>query len=112
MHYWQTGNLEWYDPAAVTTKDGALEITLSKKQTHGLDYQGGMVTTWNKFCFTGGLLEVAVTMPGAANIFGLWPAVWTMGNLGRAGYGASLHGMVSPRLSIRIRSESSINLYS
>lgn len=94
MHYWQTGNLEWYDPAAVTTNNGALEITLSKKETHGLDYQGGMVTTWNKFCFTGGLLEVAVTIPGASNIFGLWPAVWSMGNLGRAGYGASLHGRV------------------
>ena len=27
-------------------------------------------------------------------MIGLWPAVWTMGNLGRAGYGASLDGMV------------------
>ncbi len=26
-------------------------------------------------------------------MLGLWPAVWTMGNLGRAGYGASLDGM-------------------
>ncbi|KAJ7232473.1 beta-glucan synthesis-associated protein-domain-containing protein [Mycena haematopus] len=30
LHYWQTGDLEWYDPSAVTTKNGALEITLSK----------------------------------------------------------------------------------
>jgi beta-glucanase (GH16 family) len=34
-------------------------------------------------------------LPGANNVVGLWPAVWTMGNLGRAGYGASLDGMVS-----------------
>ncbi|KAF8882485.1 beta-glucan synthesis-associated [Mucidula mucida] len=47
---------------------------------------------WNKFCYTGGLLETAVTLPGANNIAGLWPAVWAMGNLGRAGYGASLDG--------------------
>jgi beta-glucanase (GH16 family) len=53
-----------------------------------------MVTTWNKFCFTGGLFEANVSLPGQNNIAGLWPAVWTMGNLGRAGYGASLEGMV------------------
>ncbi|KAJ7583333.1 beta-glucan synthesis-associated [Mycena floridula] len=93
LHYWQTGNLEWYDPAAVTTKDGALQITLSEMQTHNLSYQGGMLMTWNKFCFTGGLILSSVTLPGLANIHGLWPAVWTMGNLGRAGYGASLEGM-------------------
>ncbi|TFY81007.1 hypothetical protein EWM64_g3011 [Hericium alpestre] len=52
LHYWQTNNIEWYDPAAVTTKGGALEITLSQKETHGLNYQGGLMSTWNKFCFT------------------------------------------------------------
>ncbi|KAJ7573871.1 beta-glucan synthesis-associated [Mycena floridula] len=93
LNYWQTGDLEWYDPGAVTTKDGALQITLSKKSTHDLDYEGGMVSTWNKFCFTGGLILASVRLPGANNIFGLWPAVWTMGNLGRAGFGASLEGM-------------------
>ncbi|EIN14050.1 beta-glucan synthesis-associated protein [Punctularia strigosozonata HHB-11173 SS5] len=93
LHYWQTNNMEWYDPASITTKDGYLHITLSQKETHGLDYQGGMMTTWNKFCFTGGLIETAVSLPGANNIVGLWPAVWAMGNLGRAGYGASLEGM-------------------
>ncbi|KAI0734482.1 beta-glucan synthesis-associated [Fomitopsis betulina] len=92
LHYWQTGNLEWYDPTAVTTKDGALEITLSNKPKNDLNYTGGMLTTWNKFCFQGGLLEVNVSLPGAANVVGLWPAVWTMGNLGRAGYGATLEG--------------------
>jgi beta-glucan synthesis-associated protein KRE6 len=45
-------------------------------------------------CFTGGLYEVSATIPGANNVRGLWPAAWAMGNLGRAGYGASLDGMV------------------
>jgi beta-glucanase (GH16 family) len=85
--------MEWYDPAAITTKNGALEITLSQKETHGLDYQGGMMSSWNKFCFTGGMVEASVTLPGTPNIVGLWPAIWSMGNLGRAGYGASLEGM-------------------
>ena len=99
LHYWQTNNLEWYDPAAITTRNGSLEITLSQKQTHGLNYQGGMMSTWNKFCFTGGLIEANVVLPGINNVVGFWPAVWTMGNLGRAGYGASLEGMVSGLIS-------------
>lgn len=105
-----TNNLEWYDPAAITTENGSLVITLSEKQTHGLDYQGGllsyficrcsavefilgMLQTWNKFCFTGGYIEASVSLPGVNNIQGFWPAIWTMGNLGRAGYGATLEGM-------------------
>ncbi|KAF5389561.1 hypothetical protein D9757_004144 [Collybiopsis confluens] len=93
LHYWQTNNLEWYSPAALSTKNGSLHVTLTKQKTHGLNYQGGMMTTWNKFCFTGGLVLASVTLPGANNVLGLWPAIWTMGNLGRAGYGASLDGM-------------------
>jgi beta-glucan synthesis-associated protein KRE6 len=54
-----------------------------------------MMSTWNKFCFTGGYIEASVQLPGVSNIVGLWPAIWTMGNLGRAGYGASLEGMAS-----------------
>lgn len=49
----------------------------------------------NKFCFTGGYIETSVQLPGANNVYGLWPAIWTMGNLGRAGYGATLEGLVS-----------------
>ncbi|KAF8514321.1 beta-glucan synthesis-associated protein [Hysterangium stoloniferum] len=93
LHYWQTNNLEWYDPSAVTTSGGALHITLSKTPNHDLEYMGGLISTWNKFCFTGGRIEVSVTLPGTTGVAGLWPAVWTMGNLGRAGYGASLEGM-------------------
>ena len=94
LHYWQMGNLGWYDPAAITTKDGALKITLSKKQTRGLNYQGGMMTSRNQLCFTGGYFEVGVTLPGLNVVAGLWSAVWAMGNLGRAGYGTGSEGMV------------------
>lgn len=94
LHYWETNNLEWYDPAAITTSEGSLVITLEQKETHGLNYQGGMMSTWNKFCFTGGYIEANVSLPGLNNVAGLWPAIWTMGNLGRAGYGATLEGMV------------------
>ncbi|TRM60178.1 glycoside hydrolase family 16 protein [Schizophyllum amplum] len=93
LHYWQTNNMEWYDPVAVTTANGSMVITLDNTPNHGLDYTGGMAQTWNKFCFTGGLVEAAITLPGTNDILGLWPAVWAMGNLGRAGFGASLDGM-------------------
>ncbi|OCH92193.1 beta-glucan synthesis-associated [Obba rivulosa] len=92
LHYWQTNNLEWYDPSAITTEGGNLVITLSEKATHNLNYQGGLLSTWNKFCFTGGYIEANVSLPGVNNVQGLWPAIWTMGNLGRAGYGATLEG--------------------
>lgn len=87
--------MEWYDPAAITTKEGNLLISLTDHAEHGLDYRGGMMSTWNKFCFTGGLIETSVQLPGSTDVLGLWPAVWAMGNLGRAGYGASLDGTVS-----------------
>jgi beta-glucanase (GH16 family) len=32
--------------------------------------------------------------PGFPQYAGMWPAVWTMGNLGRAGYGATTDGLV------------------
>ena len=57
LHSWQTDNMEWYDPAAITTQGGALVITLSENSEHNLNYTGGMMSTWNKFCFTGGLLQ-------------------------------------------------------
>ncbi|EJF66803.1 beta-glucan synthesis-associated protein [Dichomitus squalens] len=93
LHYWQTNNKEWYDPEAIVTRNGSLEITLSRKENHGLNFTGGMMSTWNKFCFTGGLVEASVMLPGFNDVAGLWPAIWAMGNLGRAGYGASLDGM-------------------
>jgi hypothetical protein len=49
--------LEWYDPAAIITKGGALVITLSEQDpefNHNMSYRGGMMATWNNFCFTGG----------------------------------------------------------
>lgn len=82
-----------YDPEQITTQNGHLRIRLDRRQNHGVRYAGGLMTTWNKFCFTGGVLLSSVVLPGSSDVYGLWPAVWSMGNLGRAGYGASLDGM-------------------
>ncbi|KAK4703162.1 beta-glucan synthesis-associated protein KRE6, partial [Phenoliferia sp. Uapishka_3] len=111
LHYWATGDLEWYDPDAVTTEGGNLVITLSQEPSHGLNFRSGMLQSWNKFCFTGGYIEVSMSLPGTPIAQGFWPGVWTMvkffpgstgrrslnpafqGNLGRAGYGATNHGV-------------------
>ncbi|PWN50880.1 concanavalin A-like lectin/glucanase, partial [Violaceomyces palustris] len=93
LHYWGTLNYEWYDPAAITTYNGSLVISLSETPDHNLNFRGGMLQSWNQFCFTGGYIEVSVVLAGAPDISGLWPAAWTMGNLGRAGYGATTDGL-------------------
>ncbi|KAK0501266.1 glycoside hydrolase family 16 protein [Armillaria luteobubalina] len=52
LHYWASNNLEWYNPAAVTTDNGSLVITLLKKPSHDLDYEGaGYGTTLDSVVF-------------------------------------------------------------
>ncbi|PPR01618.1 hypothetical protein CVT24_005845, partial [Panaeolus cyanescens] len=112
LWYGATGDIEWYDPSQVTTRDGALVITMDHISTtqskitpgstapftiaenHNLEYRSGMLQSWNKFCFTTGYIEVAVTFPGPdENTEGYWPGAWTMGNLARPGYPATTDGM-------------------
>ncbi|KAL8291629.1 hypothetical protein RQP46_001887 [Phenoliferia psychrophenolica] len=66
-------NIEWYDPGQIITKDGYMEISLTKEanaSSHGRGY------------------EVSISLPGDD----LVKAAWTMSNLGRAGHGGSLDG--------------------
>lgn len=91
--YGATQDLEWYDPDAVTTWDGTLELRLDKFVNHGLNYRSGMLNSWNHLCFKGGIFEVSVSLPGPAAVMGLWPGAWTMGNLGRPGYLSTTEGM-------------------
>jgi beta-glucan synthesis-associated protein KRE6 len=93
LWYGVTQDLEWYDPDAVTTNNGALEIRFDAFQNHGLNYRSGMVQSWNQMCFKGGRLEASIQLPAAGDTVGLWPGFWTIGNLGRAGYAATTEGM-------------------
>ncbi len=53
--YGATGDYEWYSPDAVnTTHDGSLTLTMREKITHNLNFESGMIQSWNKFCFSGG----------------------------------------------------------
>ncbi|KAF8624603.1 hypothetical protein AX17_007096 [Amanita inopinata Kibby_2008] len=112
LWYGVTGDLEWYDPSQITTRNGSLVITMDSTATlssnltpgstapftldtnHQLQYRSGMLQSWNKFCFTTGYIEVSVTFPGPdENTQGYWPGAWTMGNLARPGYSATTDGM-------------------
>ncbi|KAL4918181.1 beta-glucan synthesis-associated protein-domain-containing protein [Aspergillus aurantiobrunneus] len=91
--YGVTQDLEWYDPDAVTTRDGVLEIRFDSFPNHDLKYRSGMLQSWNKMCFSGGRLEASISLPGDGEVSGFWPGFWAMGNLGRPGYAASTEGM-------------------
>lgn len=84
---------QWYDPDAVTTKDGVLELRFDNFTNHDLKYRSGMVQSWNKMCFRGGRLEASISLPGDGEVSGFWPGFWAMGNLGRPGYRATTDGM-------------------
>lgn len=93
IYYGATNDYEWYAPEAVNTTGGALQLTLTQKTNHNLNFQSGMVQSWNKLCFQGGYLEMSVKLPGTQKQRGFWPGLWTMGNLGRPGYLGSTDGM-------------------
>ncbi|KAF2724138.1 glycoside hydrolase family 16 protein [Polychaeton citri CBS 116435] len=91
--YGVTQDMEWYDPDAVTTKDGTLVLRFDAFQSHNLNYRSGMLQSWNKLCFKGGYLEASISLPGRGDTIGFWPGFWAMGNLGRPGYAATTDGM-------------------
>ncbi|KAG4303980.1 hypothetical protein PORY_002633 [Pneumocystis oryctolagi] len=93
LHYWSTMSIEWYDPDAITTNGGFLEIRLDAFRNHNLNYRSGMLQSWNKLCFKGGIIEASISLPGRGDISGFWPAFWTLGNLARPGFGASTDGV-------------------
>jgi len=102
------GSLQFYNSSFVTTTpDGMLKIKAAVGKTEWNRYDhvkkewkneksyfnSGMMQSWEKFCFTGGIVEIDIMFPGEAFIGGLWPAVWMLGNLGRATYEASTNNI-------------------
>jgi hypothetical protein len=55
FHYWPTGDFEWYDPSAITTRDGKLILTMTEEPIHDLNFKSGMLQSWNKVCFSHGV---------------------------------------------------------
>jgi len=92
MHYYRHDN--------ANTENGLLKIKAEQKDNAYRAFndekrffyndvkhvQSGMLQSWNKFCYTGGILEISAKLPGSPRIGGLWPALWLLGNLARATY--------------------------
>ena len=92
--------LHYYNKELVRTSNGKLNIsTIIKDITFPIEatatsassrktknFQSAMIQGWNKFCFTGGIVEMSAQLPGKWNVGGLWPAMWLLGNLARATY--------------------------
>jgi len=100
-------SLQFYNSSQISTKNGRLVISTTTEDTKwkgwnpykkkyeqmSRHFKSGMLQSWNKFCYTGGILEVSVQFPGRSDVGGLWPAVWLLGNLGRATFEASTNLM-------------------
>ncbi|KAJ0393976.1 hypothetical protein P43SY_009808 [Pythium insidiosum] len=84
----------YFLPQAVQVDEGNLIITTTKpkKKYRGAEYVSGSLQSWNKFCYTGGFVEVRAILPGKWGIPGTWPALWIMGNIGRATFLGSQEG--------------------
>ncbi|KAH8592977.1 beta-glucan synthesis-associated [Bisporella sp. PMI_857] len=91
--YGATQDMEWYDPAAVTTANGTLQLRFERFVNHGLQFRSGMLNSWNQLCFKGGVFEISVSLAGPSGVPGLWPGAWTLGNLGRPGYKSTTDGI-------------------
>jgi hypothetical protein len=101
------GSMQFYNSSAITTENGFLKISTYQERTQwprfdhikktwkqeSKNFTSGMMQSWNKFCFTGGIVEVDVIFPGDPFVGGLWPAVWILGNLGRATYEPSTNNI-------------------
>eukprot|EP00536_Pseudo-nitzschia_multiseries_P012363 jgi/Psemu1/208405/e_gw1.468.48.1 len=102
------GSQQFYNSSQIsTTEDGMLKISTTIGKTNWRRYdpikkeykdeeayfRSGMLQSWEKFCFTGGIVEVDIILPGDPYVGGLWPAVWMLGNLGRATYEASTNNI-------------------
>jgi beta-glucanase (GH16 family) len=79
-YYWDCTNqsqpeLEWYEASQVSVDNGTLSLTATPGQTHGKQYISGMVSSYGKFSFTYGYMQVVAMLPSGQ---GLWSAFWTL----------------------------------
>ena len=74
------------------TTDNSPHVGDSPTGEHGIAMpcKSAMLQSWNKFCFTSGIVEFRARQPRGG---GYWPALWLFGNLGRAVYQNSNTGL-------------------
>jgi beta-glucanase (GH16 family) len=93
LHYYSSLNARTNDKGELVIVTEAADTDIlgyndveRKKETVTKHFRSAMIQTWNKFCFTGGIIEAEVQLPGISTVGGLWPAFWLLGNLARHTY--------------------------
>ncbi|MDB5302490.1 MAG: hypothetical protein JWM97_39 [Phycisphaerales bacterium] len=76
------GELQNYDPSAVSVSNGILSLTATRQSSGGMPYTSGQIDTGGLagvskpgFSFTYGYAEASIKLPSGK---GLWPAFWMM----------------------------------
>ena len=67
--------LEWFVPEQVAVGKDGLMLSAQPQETNGKPYASGMISSYGKFTFTYGYVQIIAKMPNGA---GMWPAFWTL----------------------------------
>ena len=93
LHYYSSLNARTNEKGELVIVTEAADTNIlgyndvqKKKEIVTKHFRSAMIQTWNKFCFTGGIIEAEVQLPGHSTVGGLWPAFWLLGNLARHTY--------------------------
>lgn len=71
-----TPDLECYDPDAVSTANGPLNLKFDALENHLLNYRSGMVQSWNELCVEGVRMEGSISLPDRGDIEGFRYSYW------------------------------------
>lgn len=93
LHYYSNENAKVNDNGelviSTTTEDTEIlgfNDKTGEKEVVTKHFKSAMLQGWNKFCFTGGIIEAEIQLPGKSKVGGIWPAFWLLGNLARHTY--------------------------
>lgn len=98
LHYYSSDNAKTENGDLIITTEAkhvdfvGFNDTSGKEEVTTKNFKSAMLQSWNKFCFTGGIVEAEVQLPGKGDVGGLWPAFWLLGNIARHTYvGSTSH---------------------
>jgi beta-glucanase (GH16 family) len=66
--------LEWYQASQVRVQNSTVALTVLPERTHGKEYVSGMLSSYGKFSFRYGYVQIVARLPLG---LGLWSAFWT-----------------------------------
>lgn len=74
---WGNQELQYYTEDNAVVEGGVLKITAKREPTNGFNFSSSRMTTFDKFSFGYGRIEVRAKLPQGG---GTWPAIWMLGD--------------------------------